>query len=85
MPELLHCRISWRSTFAALLLWSAAAFAQLPLFDSGSDGSDGALDLTGLITGGGIVFDPAGFDPPLDTDGDNAMSTTSPRSISRPG
>jgi hypothetical protein len=63
-------------TFAALLLWSAAAFAQLPRFDSGSDGSDGALDLTGLITGGGIVFDPAGFDPPLDTDGDNVYHFT---------
>ncbi len=78
MPELLHHqRISWRPIFAVLLLWAGtAAFAQLPLFDSGSDGSDGALDLTGLASGGGIVFDPAGFDPPLDTDGDNVYHFT---------
>lgn len=44
------------------------------VFDSGSDGSDGALDFTGQS--GTIVFDPASFDPPLDPDGDNVFHFT---------
>lgn len=42
-------------------------------FDSGSDGSDGALLLT---EPGEIVFDPVSFDPPLDVDGDNVFHFT---------
>jgi hypothetical protein len=43
------------------------ALAQSGGFDSGSNGSDGALILT---TPGTIIFDPASFNPPLDPDGD---------------
>ena len=49
----------------SLLLWPVLGFGQG--FDSGSDGSDGALDLN---TPGTIIFDPATFSPPLDPDGD---------------
>ncbi len=54
------------------LVGHAAAFAQP--FDSGSDGSDGALELT---TPGTIDFlDPTVFDPPLDPDGDGVYHFT---------
>ncbi len=56
---------------SAALLCGAAAHAQD--FDSGSDGSDGALE---LVEGGTIVFDPADFDPPLDADGDGVYHFT---------
>lgn len=46
-----------------------------PSFDSGSDGSDGALDLTGEA--GEFIFDPAMFKPPLDQDRDNVYHFTS--------
>ena len=42
-------------------------------FDSGSDGTDGALTLT---TPGAILFDPASFTPPLDPDGDGIYHFT---------
>jgi len=42
-------------------------------FDSGSDGSDGALDLT---VSGTIIFDPTMFSPPLDQDGDGIYHFT---------
>lgn len=50
--------------------------ASLRAFDSGSDGSDGALDLTGTPPGT-LVFDPGSFDPPLDPDEDNVYHFTS--------
>jgi hypothetical protein len=43
-------------------------------FNSGSNGSDGALDLTGRS--GTLVFDPASFNPPLDPDHDNVYHFT---------
>ena len=42
-------------------------------FDSGSDGSDGALALT---EAGLILFDPSAFTPPLDPDGDGVYHFT---------
>ncbi len=42
-------------------------------FNSGSDGSDGALVLN---TPGINVFDPASFTPPLDSDGDGIYHFT---------
>jgi hypothetical protein len=64
----------------ALFLWGitgSETAAQLPKFDSGSNGSDGALDLSNLrADGGGLLFDPTTFDPPLDADGDNIYHFT---------
>ncbi len=51
---------------------SCLAVAQV--FDSGSDGSDGALVFEGTGT---VLFDPSTFDPPLDPDGDNIYHFTS--------
>lgn len=42
-------------------------------FESGSNGSDGALNLT---SPGTILFDPKSFNPPLDPDGDNIYHFT---------
>jgi hypothetical protein len=47
--------------------------AQAQTFDSGSNGSDGALNLT---TPGTVIFDPSTFAPPLDQDGDNVFHFT---------
>lgn len=55
----------------ALLVASRPGSAQD--FDSGSDGSDGALTLT---EPGEVVFDPTTFDPPLDPDRDNVFHFT---------
>lgn len=43
-------------------------------FSSGSNGSDGALDLTNRQ--GTLVFDPSTFNPPLDQDHDNVYHFT---------
>ncbi len=43
-------------------------------FNSGSNGSDGALDLTGRT--GTLVFDPSTFNPVLDPDHDNVYHFT---------
>jgi len=45
-------------------------------FDSTSTGADGALDYTGVELGTTIVFDPSGFDPPIDQDNDNIFHFT---------
>ena len=42
-------------------------------FNSGSNGSDGALNLT---TPGTIIFDPKSFNPPLNPAGDNVFNFT---------
>lgn len=55
----------------AVLLFTASAKGQT--FSSGSNGSDGALNLT---TPGTILFDPKTFNPPLDPDGDNVYHFT---------
>lgn len=52
--------------------WSAR-YACAQTFNSGSNGSDGALNLT---QPGTIVFDPKSFNPPLDPDGDNVYHFT---------
>jgi hypothetical protein len=57
---------------AAILGGSTALPAQT--FNSGSNGSDGALDLTGQT--GTLVFNPATFNPPLDPDHDNVYHFT---------
>jgi hypothetical protein len=57
--------------FAALLILYMTAEAQV--FNSGSNGSDGALNLT---TPGTVIFDPAKFNPSLDPDGDNVFHFT---------
>lgn len=51
----------------------ATRFAGAQSFSSGSNGSDGALNLT---TPGTILFDPKSFNPPLDPDGDNIFHFT---------
>lgn len=56
---------------ALALLASLPTFAD-PTFDSGSNGSDGALDLTGQS--GVVVFDPSSLG--LDPDGDNVFHFT---------
>src|SRR5882762_10024 len=48
-------------------------FAQTQTFNSGSNGSDGALNLT---TPGTIIFDPKTFNPPLNPAGDNVYNFT---------
>lgn len=57
---------------ALTLLLHGPAVAQT--FNSGSNGSDGALDLTGQT--GTIDFNPASFNPPLDPDRDNVYHFT---------
>jgi hypothetical protein len=54
------------------ILSTAALNAQT--FNSGSNGSDGALDFTGQT--GTIVFNPASFNPPLDPDHDSVYHFT---------
>ncbi len=59
------------AAFAVLLIACTTAEAQV--FNSGSNGSDGALSLT---MPGEVIFDPAKFTPPLDPDGDNVFHFT---------
>jgi len=47
--------------------------SQAQTFNSGSNGSDGALNLT---TPGTIIFDPKSFTPPLNPAGDNVYNFT---------
>ncbi len=59
-----------------IVMFIASGFminAQDFTFDSGSDGSDGALNLT---EAGILEFNPLDFDPPLDPDGDNIYHFT---------
>src|SRR5713101_355998 len=51
----------------------AVPFAEAQSFNSGSNGSDGALNLT---TPGTIIFDPKSFNPPLNPAGDNIFNFT---------
>lgn len=67
------------SRFRAVCLIAAIALLaplglQAQAFSSGSNGSDGALNLT---TPGTVIFDPKTFTPPLDPDGDNVYHFTS--------
>ncbi len=54
-------------------LAAAAPVARAQSYDSGSNGSDGALTLSGT---GDLVFDPRSFAPPLDPDGDGVYHFT---------
>ncbi len=64
-------RIKWM--IAAILLAGLPLDLRAQTFNSGSNGSDGALNLT---TPGTIVFDPKSFNPPLDPDGDGIYHFT---------
>lgn len=72
-------RGSARSGATALAALVALLFVVSPplpgqqTFNSGSNGSDGALNLT---TPGTILFDPSTFSPPLDADGDGVYHFT---------
>ena len=57
----------------AAVVMGGARFASAQSFSSGSNGSDGALNLT---TPGTIIFDPKSFNPPLDPDGDGVFHFT---------
>ncbi|MCP3980327.1 MAG: hypothetical protein GY716_13565 [bacterium] len=59
---------------ALAMVATSSAWAQP--FVSGSDESDGALNLTIAQHGASFDFDPASFAPPLDTDGDNIYHFT---------
>jgi len=59
--------------FALTALVHSQAGNDLPPFDSGSNGSDGALILE---TPGTILFDPRNFNHPLDQDGDGVYHFT---------
>lgn len=66
------------SAIAALSLISILCSADVGLgqgqtYNSGSNGSDGALNLT---TPGTIIFDPKSFNPPLNPAGDNVYNFT---------
>lgn len=52
---------------------SVTGWAQSQSFNSGSNGSDGALTMT---KPGTYYFDPKSFNPPLDPDGDNVYHFT---------
>lgn len=56
----------------ALTVWIAPSWA----FNSGSNGSDGALDYSALPPGSVVDFDPTTHVPPLDVDGDNTYHFT---------
>ena len=62
------------AALTVLALPSSAPDLHAQTFNSGSNGSDGALDLT---TPGTIIFDSKSFNPPLDPDGDNVFHFTS--------
>ena len=75
------CPVSRRQSYASyrnltvFVLVSALTAAPVlgqPAFDSGSDGSDGSLDLTGQ--NGVVIFDPVASG--LDLDGDNVFHFT---------
>jgi hypothetical protein len=57
----------------SILCSANVGFAQTQTFNSGSNGSDGALNLT---TPGTIIFDPKTFNPPLNPAGDNIYNFT---------
>ena len=67
-----------RTQCSSLLVVAGLALTPLApftlAFDSGSDGSDGALSFA--PDAGTVVFDPRSYDPPLDPDGDNVYHFT---------
>jgi hypothetical protein len=61
------------SLLVSILCFASTGFSQGQTFNSGSNGSDGALNLT---TPGTIIFNPKSFNPPLDPAGDNIFNFT---------
>lgn len=61
------------SLLVSILCFASAGWSQSQTFTSGSNGSDGALNLT---TPGTIIFNPKSFNPPLDPAGDNVYNFT---------
>lgn len=77
MPRLsVPKKCNWSPALIGLSLavtLGSTQFVYAQTFNSGSNGSDGALNLT---TPGIIEFDPKSFNPPLDADGDNIYHFT---------
>ena len=66
-------RLVFALSIAALAVWfSSVSLVHVQPFDSGSNGSDGALNLT--QTGAPIEFDPGALG--IDADGDNIFHFT---------
>src|SRR5882762_2339215 len=61
------------SLLVSIFCFANAGLSQTQTFNSGSNGSDGALNLT---TPGTIIFDPKSFNPPLNPTGDNVYNFT---------
>src|SRR6266576_3377967 len=61
------------SLLVSIFCFANASLSQGQAFNSGSNGSDGALNLT---TPGTIIFDPKSFNPPLNPTGDNVYNFT---------
>jgi hypothetical protein len=61
------------SLLVSIFCFASASLSQGQTFNSGSNGSDGALNLT---TPGTIIFDPKSFNPTLDPAGDNVYNFT---------
>jgi len=57
----------------SIFCFANAGLSQSQTFNSGSNGSDGALNLT---TPGTVIFDPKSFNPPLNPTGDNVYNFT---------
>lgn len=74
----LHCETVPAGAIVLLMLVTALCVPAVSMgqFDSGSDGSDGALDFSGEPPGTIIDFDPRDFSPPLDPDGDGVYHFT---------
>ena len=72
-------KMAWRWMSLVLSIVMVMALSSLTVnaqFVSGSDESDGALDFTGLEPDTTVKFNPADFDPPLDSQGDNVYHFT---------
>lgn len=61
--------------FPVLLVIGVAVHAQ-PNFNSGSTGSDGALDFSSVPSGTTVVFDPTTYNPPLNPSRNNIFNFT---------
>ena len=63
----------WRLVVLLMLTGIVGPVVQAQTFNSGSNGSDGPLE---LATPGITIFDPKSFTPPKDPDGDNVFHFT---------
>ena len=75
-----YCRKLWpMKTWCLVIILPfliSSHLANAQSFNSGSDGSDGALDFSTSPPNTTIVFDPTTFNPPLDPDGDRVFHFT---------